>query len=763
MTQPHRWQHGDGERLLWAWYLVVGVVAITAYYSLPEAGVGQAAVINAVSFSATLAAGFAVWRSHGTNRTVWVALTIAMVLTTVSNIGYYSYPLATGHALAYPSLVDVAGIASYPCFGIALWSVCRHRRRTERLGDVLDAAILAVSASALTWQFLVAPTRNTTMQLSDRAASVAFPALDVLIFALLARYLVGGGWRNGAIGILSTSCVCLLAANSVYMLQLARHTYEYGGSADGLWMAAYVLLGTAALHPHADRLSEQRPRRKAQMSAERIIFLSLSVLTGPLILLFQRGNPVFVGVVSIVSFVLVMARVTDLNRQLASTGAQLERRATTDPLTGLRNRSAFYDSAIRRLASATGPMAMLFIDIDDFKDVNDQLGHACGDALLTAAGERLRGVIRPDDLVARLGGDEFAVLLQHLTDEAAARRVADRVIAVLTAPFRLAETTLPISASVGVAFEPHRTDIDTLLRKADLAMYSAKGKGKNRVEVYDEDLEHAADECSRLSNEILNAARQDQLVVDYQPLVDLRTRAIIGVEALVRWQHPTRGLLPPAKFIPIAESTGAISDIGETVLVRAARQVRYWQTRYGQHQLCLSVNVSARQVELPGFATAFEAMLRKTGLPPAALVIEVTESVLVNPSGTAAENLAELRKLGVRVAIDDFGTGYSSLGYLRRLPVDILKVDRTFVAGTPGDAQSTAILDGIVTLGHTLELQVIPEGIETPAQLDLLRRLGCTVGQGYLLGRPVSAPEIEDAIASRCAVGERHAERLRVG
>jgi EAL domain-containing protein (putative c-di-GMP-specific phosphodiesterase class I) len=306
-----------------------------------------------------------------------------------------------------------------------------------------------------------------------------------------------------------------------------------------------------------------------------------------------------------------------------------------------------------------------------------------------------------------------------------------------------------VGASVGMAMRREDSTVDALMRDADVAMYAAKAKGKNRVEHYDADLQDLAVERQALRAELDGAVERDELVVEYQPVVDLETGTLAGLEALVRWQHATRGLLPPLTFIDLAEETGAIIGIGASVMETAARQLRLWQHRYNLPKLWMSVNVSVRQLDVPEFADDVTNILRATGIDPTTFVLEVTESVLADPDGEAAASLAALRGSRVRVALDDFGTGYSSIGYLRRLPVDILKIDRSFVSGpSAGAGVDDVLLEAIVAMGQTLRLDVIPEGIETLDQLVRLRAAGCKVGQGFLFSRPVSAQAIEVLLAA---------------
>jgi diguanylate cyclase (GGDEF)-like protein len=435
---------------------------------------------------------------------------------------------------------------------------------------------------------------------------------------------------------------------------------------------------------------------------------------------------------------------------IAGSQRSLTREANTDSLSGLPNRAAFGLRLAASLARTNRPgtQAVLFVDLDDFKDVNDTLGHAAGDELLRVVARRLSDAIRPDDLVARLGGDEFAILLDDLPDPELARAVAQRIVDALAESVQLGVNAVHVGASVGLAMRHQNSTFDGLMREADVAMYAAKGKGKNRVEQYDASLDDLAAARHALKTDLAGAADRGELVLDYQPIIDLNTGLLAGLEALVRWQHPTSGLLPPSTFIEIAEETGDIMDIGAFVLETAARQAQQWQRRYQRPELVMSVNVSVCQLDQPGFAAGVENLLRTTKLDPATLIIEVTESILADPRGEAATALAALRRTGVRVALDDFGTGYSSISYLRQLPADILKIDRSFLAGTYAGSPGHALLEAIVAMATSLGLDVIPEGIEEVDQLSRLRAMGCTLGQGFLLSRPVPSEAIEALLAA---------------
>jgi diguanylate cyclase (GGDEF)-like protein len=464
--------------------------------------------------------------------------------------------------------------------------------------------------------------------------------------------------------------------------------------------------------------------------------------------------------------------------------ARLSHQAFHDPLTGLANRARLRERVEAALArDATGPnVAVLYVDLDDFKRVNDSLGHAAGDRLLAEVAGRLLHATRGCDTVARLGGDEFAVLLERVRGGEDARVVAARVGAALRAPFAVENTEVVVGASVGIArvadlaapdagpggapggapAPDPAAAADLLLRGADVAMYAAKRAGKGRFAVYDRGMNADAFARLELEADLRRAvapgdgahAAGEELRVHYQPIVELATGRPVGAEALVRWQHPRRGLIAPGAFVPLAEETGLVVPLGWHVLAAACAEAAGWPARGGAGPT-LTVNVSARQLVEPGFVDAVSEVLARSGLAPARLLLELTESVLAQHDGPTLATLRGLKALGVRLGIDDFGTGYSSLRYLQRFPVDVLKVDRSFVAGLGGAAApageaaaSVALAHAVIALGRTLSLRTVAEGVETEAQRARLCELGCEFGQGYLFARPVPADELRALFAA---------------
>ena len=427
-----------------------------------------------------------------------------------------------------------------------------------------------------------------------------------------------------------------------------------------------------------------------------------------------------------------------------------EEQALKDSLTRLPNRRLFHDRvghALARVQRRPGTMAVLFIDLDKFKDVNDSLGHPSGDHLLTSVAERLRAVLRPGDTAARLGGDEFAVLVEDIASESDAVKVAERLLEALATPFNLRGKELVVGASVGIAVSAPGDTVDDLLRNADVAMYTAKQSGRGRYECFEPDMHAAVVRRVEMENYLRRAADDGEFVLYYQPLFALVTGRMAGFEALLRWQHPTRGLLAPSEFLAVAEETGAIVGIGAWVLDQACSQARQWRDRYHGLPLTMAVNLSPVQLLDAGIVKAVEGALLRSGLPAADLTLELTEGVMVSGTGVVVERLHALKRLGVQLAIDDFGTGYSSLGHLRQLPFDVLKIDKTFVDDVAEGPEQSAFARAIIKLGQTLGLAMVAEGVEHPEQAARLGELGCDFAQGYWFAKPLNVDGVEAVLA----------------
>ncbi|MBI4934840.1 MAG: EAL domain-containing protein [Actinobacteria bacterium] len=507
----------------------------------------------------------------------------------------------------------------------------------------------------------------------------------------------------------------------------------------------------------------ERPAAQVMLERLRANFEGVSELTFPVT--DSDGSKRWFGIRSrnltgdpdVGGLVVSVHDVTDRHRA----EAELTHQAFHDSLTGLPNRALFHDRvehAMRRNQRTGFDLAVVYLDLDGFKDVNDTLGHDVGDEVLRETATRLLSSVRPFDTVARLGGDEFAILIESSTralDDATI--VADRVLQAMTAPLHVADTAMVLSASIGIAISDAESTSSSLLRDADVAMYHAKSNGKARWAVYDEAMRSVVVDRLELEADLAQALELGQLEVRYQPVVRLSTGDVAGFEALLRWHHPDRGVVLPSVFVPIAEDNGCILLIGEWVLREACRTAAGWQRRDPERRTTIAVNVSARQLATPQFVDQVRAALQDTGLDPRLLVLELTESSLVHDPMLVAERLRELHELQVRIAVDDFGTGYSSLTYLRQFPVDILKIDQSFVGSISDDDRNPPILRGLLDLAKTLDLETVAEGIEGRVQADSLRAQDCEFGQGFLYASALSAAGAEEMLHATTGQSSRPA------
>jgi diguanylate cyclase (GGDEF)-like protein/PAS domain S-box-containing protein len=453
-----------------------------------------------------------------------------------------------------------------------------------------------------------------------------------------------------------------------------------------------------------------------------------------------RGNPLH-----------TVVQIQDITEQKWAQ-ALLAHRATHDALTDLPNRTLLTDRlevALARLARVSSNVAVMFCDIDRFKTVNDSLGHDDGDCVLSAVADRMREAVRPGDTVARFGGDEFVILCENLAYPSDAQAIIERVQQALVAPVFVGETAITVGMSVGIAIAqgPGNTAED-MIRRADTAMYAAKDKGRGCAVMYEPEMGAAARSRLKTEHDLRGAVEAGHLRIYYQPVIDLRDNKVIGAEALVRWQHPDRGLLEPSDFVPFAEESGVIIGIGHWVVVEACTQAQQWRKAYPQVDLTMSVNLSVSELAQPGLTDFIAETLTESGLPPDRLCVEITETALMAAGRSARRAIETLRSIGVRFGIDDFGTGYSSLAYLQQLPVDVLKLDRSFIDGLGTRGPTDTIVEAILRLGTGLGLITIAEGIERDEQMDRLLALGCAAGQGFLFGQPQPAEEMGSVLAA---------------
>ena len=590
---------------------------------------------------------------------------------------------------------------------------------------------------------LVRPVLDAADDPISLIVTAAYPLGDLVVLGVAIGLLSTPGARTPSFVLLIASIVILFVADTAYALQVASGTYVDGGELDSLWLFSYIAMASAALHRSMRDVVAPHPVAVAWLGRTRMALLALAMLTGPALVLLVNvqweSDVPMLAIGSAFLSLLVLWRLASVVRALARDNAarvklegELSYRASHDPLTGLPNRRRF----VERLDGALGrvnrpPLAVLFIDLDDFKTVNDSLGHAAGDALLVAVAGRLQLLLRSDDLAARLGGDEFGIILEG-QDVLGAERVADRLLAALDEPVEIEGRDLLPRASIGIVDgSANGTTAARLLSDADIAMYQAKRAGKGRARRYEPGSRSLVQDRLELRVGLRQALARNELHVTYQPIVEVATGRPVSVEALVRWAHPKRGLLLPTTFIPLAEEIGLIVDIGSWVVRRAAARSPSGARVRRRRSACRSTS-RRRSSREPDFVATI-ALARR-----APRACRSTRSCSRSPRARSSttrrspsSSLHRIREAGVRVAIDDFGTGYSSLSYLSRLPADVLKIDRAFVAELDGDIDR-GVPAVVLRLGETLGLVTIAEGVERPDQLDALRRLGCRLAQGYL-------------------------------
>jgi len=743
------------DKRAWLAFLAWGALVMSAYPFIPVGSLRDV-VFLAAPISSVGAILLGVRLHRPARRAPWYLMAGGFALWVLADAlyGWYANVLKVD---PFPSLADVFYLAGYPLLALALGLLIRVRGSGRDLTGLIDSAVVTVGLGLLSWVFLAGPVLGDTEQpLLARAVGAAYPAADILLLGLLVRLVTTAGARTSAFRLLTASTILLLVADTAFGVLAVEDSYV-GGVIDLVWVAAYVLTGAAALHPSMRTLTEKGGRRRSDFTRRRLAALTLAVLIAPCTLAAQLllGVPVTGWAVvasSIALFLLVVARMYAAIQEIVASNLQrdqlqddLVHQAAHDSLTLLANRVRVLElvtAALHRGQRSGTPVGLLFIDLDGFKAVNDSFGHRSGDDVLRETATRLRTLVRAGDTVGRLGGDEFVVLVEPLDSAAELLDLADRLIAAVAAPIETAGGRVTVGASIGVAVSlDGSTDAGQLLHHADIAAYRAKAGGRGRAEVFDDALRHELDERAALEAAIEVALATDEFLLHYQPVVNLLTGAVHGYEALIRWERPGHGLVPPDSFIPVAERSNLICDIDRWVLRHALRQLREW-TRASPEQyagVTLAVNISGRHLASPSIVPDVVTALEEAGVAPTQLVLEITETVLVDEPG-AVSHLRALRALGVVISIDDFGTGYTSIGQLQHLDVDVLKIDRSFIGShSPGTHELVTLM---INAAHAFGLHVVAEGVEDDEQLAPLRHMLCDSGQGYLFGRPAPAAAI---------------------
>jgi diguanylate cyclase (GGDEF)-like protein len=726
---------------IWLLWLAAGAAATGGYFLLPQGSLASSLAYNVIGLSSGLLilAGVrlhrpespAMWYWFAAGQIIWVAGDVVWE--------YYAY---VRHVEPYPSPADAFYLAAYPLLMMGLLPLVRGGRRRDVAG-LIDAAVVGTGLGLAFWIFVLQPiASDNSVGMLERVISTAYPAADAVLLALLARLWTSSRRATPSVRILGAASLMLLVADVSYSLVTLYSDGEFR-PLDGLWLLSYVAWAAAALHPSMrDGMTERRNDGPAGIGRGRLVLLACCSLIAPAMLLVPGTDRIAIALGAVVLFLLVVLRMAGFVKQVQKQAGQLEDLAMHDDLTGLANRRRF-EQQLRRALGA-GPALVALLDLDGFKKVNDDLGHAVGDRLIVVLAERLSAAVCPQATVARLGGDEFAVLVRAEPDRA--DHLVDTLAGVLREPVTAGGHQLLVAASFGVTDGDGTDDPFEVLRRAEVAMYAAKERGDQRCR-YTPELDEHASAQSRLGAELRTALDTGQFRLVYQPIVSLPQGRVVAVETLVRWAHPERGMVGPVDFISVAEQNGLIVELGAWILRTACEQAARWRAEYGDAAPeKISVNVSARQLDRPGFAAQVAEALADTGLPPSCLAVEVTETAVFE-GGRALEALHELRRLGVRIALDDFGTGHSSLGLLQTVPVDILKVDKSFVDNITMAGRHAVIATALIQVSDGLGLTAVAEGVETAEQAEQLYRLGYRLAQGYHFGRPTAEPEFHRAVA----------------
>lgn len=729
--------------------LVVGVVQafvpdVASFWATATWSVGVAAVAWVASY-----------RHCGRARHAWGLIALAMTFNAVGDVIFDIYDIV-GDVPAV-SWADPFYLATYPCIliGMAWWVTIRGRNGVRDI--FIDASAVAVVAGLAIWQaFVVAPKVLVSGTFVERVVFAAYPMGDVLLVAALMAALFSAARRHFDMLLMVGFAVALLVADILYsVVQLVAHPRVMEDASNGFYYLAYGLLAGAAvmqpLHTKDDEAvsSDRRPISYLRLSLLGIALCGAPAFAiGSVALGFSVHAPIYIAATISVS-TMVMFRFAGMVRRLETehwrlndAEARLVHQASHDALTGLPNRTMLTERLVREIRAARvdgSRLALMFIDLDGFKAINDTLGHQTGDMLLTSVALRIRAALRPSDLVARIGGDEFVVVAPRLGKESFATVIADRVMDSIREPLPVGENILQTASSIGIAMLRDGDDAEQLIAHADLALYQAKAFGGTQVRVFDPTMRESADRRAAIASGLRDALERGTLRVVYQPRVRLAGNRVTSVEALVRWpDQPDVGI---PEMIEIAEATNQIERLGRFVLDRACGDIAavnlHLETPIG-----VAVNVSMRQLLRHDLSREVRQVIDRHGLVPRLLTLELTETLLADEPAVAVDILNELRAMGVRIEIDDFGKGYSSLSRLSALPIDGLKIDRRFITGLGIDPTAKPMVEAIIGLARAVNVETTAEGIENDDQHVILRDLGCRFGQGFHLGRPMPLPEL---------------------
>ncbi len=731
----------------------------------------------------------------------WTILAISVFSYAVGDTIWCILEAGLGQS-PWPSPADYFYLLFYPLFlGGVLFLPPGRLSAREWIKRSLDMGIILLAAVLGLWNLLLGPIQaaNHTADVVTQILSLAYPVGDLLLLwaSLMLIYHRYKDQLSSATLFLVCGAILMLVTDSFFSYQSLVGTYVSGGILDIGWVVAFLTIGLAGvlkaseIHSPAGKTQENQLEQPASLPTW-ISYLPYVWLAGAYLLLLQShstplpmdfyslslGTGVVIGLVVIRQLVesnenshlndqlrtALLSLQTNANKQLETNQElqieinerkraeqQLTHDALTDALTGLPNRVLFIDrlgQAIEYAKRHNHPFSVLFLDLDHFKVINDSMGHSAGDHLLVAIAQRLRMSLRSSDTVARLGGDEFMILLEGTNDLESVIASTNRVQEDLKLPFNLDSHKVFITASIGIVLSTSDYERpEDILRDADLAMYRAKACGKARFEFFNANLRTLAISRLDIESELRHALDQQEFDLKYQPILGLKANDLIGFEALIRWNHPSRGQLLPAEFITVAEESGLILPIGEWVLREACSQTVRWQASYPSHiRLAINVNISSKQLADPCFLDQVLNILQETAIDPACLRLEITESVLIDNQTLVNEIFEKLTALGIQLEVDDFGTGYSALNYIQHFPIHTIKIDKSFVQEIGLAEKNFGLVQAIVVMAHELGMDTIAEGVETDAQLQFLKQMGCNFGQGYLISRPLDVETVTNRL-----------------
>ncbi len=745
----------------WAW----GYAAVGGAWTLAHAAglLGPLALYTFVllTISAMGATVLGMRWFRPTNAWTFVVITFGFVLFVAGGAARQSLQTLGDLSASRSVIPDVFTMPGYLLVGLGLLGFARARRGgAPDLDSLLDACLVALAALAFAWAYLITPAlQHQHAPLQVRFVLVCYPAMSIFFVAIAMQIVSASGkQRPMAQHLLLLALSMMLIGDVVYMFADARIASIPERAIDVPYALAYVAFGACVLHPSMRELCEPVQRSERTPTKSRLILVSIALGLPVLVIMSKLQTlPSDRAALVAISLVLTAAAILRVFRSLRASARSEERlteQATHDALTALPNRFLVFERLTRMLKhrdETDEDVALLFIDVDRFKLVNDSYGHSLGDELLVAVAQRLRAETPKGSLIGRVGGDEFVVVLEEFDGLDVAREVAENLRAQFSVPFQVRDCEVYVSASIGVALaSPSEvTTAESLLRDADTAMYQAKEAGRDAVAIFDSEMRDRSARLARLERDLHTALEHDELVLHYQPVVELDMVKVVGFEALLRWNHPQLGTVPPLDFISIAEDTGLIVAIGAWVLETACRQLAAWRRELaGGRDLVMSVNLSARQLREPGFVQTAIGAADHNGLDHGAVCLELTESLLMDQNPSARETLGSLRDLGFRISIDDFGTGYSSLAYLRTFQVDEVKIDKSFVDDLDHpDTPEESLVAAIVAMANALGISTTAEGVETPRQAECLASLRVNSAQGYVFARPTESENIPGVVA----------------